>query len=417
MARRVVSSHGDAGREAGQGSGSRKPRTTADRASSSGAEANRVTVTRERQTRKKPRTASNDVSRKAASGKTSSGRTTVGKATGRQMTSGRKSEKALGKETSRQVKGGKTVSRKSRFGKTASRSVSSSSSRSVSRAEGFVDARRLHSEDVVKKTLDENVGVLGVATRPKVLDFDARLKERKKAGTRVAAIRVLIVILAAALVSALIWLLLFSSVFRLETSQISVSGGNEWASEKDVLDIANHQSGKSLFLVSADKVSLQLKNIPGVTQANVVKRYPRSLEIDIKAQQPAAMLKEPDGTLVAVDRKARVLNAVGKASMKGIPVIEVSSVDNGLNSRAVKEALTILGGLPDTMRTVITKVSAKTQDSITTELSSGKYVVVWGDSSELKLKSAIVDKLLSDPSLIGDKHQIDVSAPSRPIIK
>lgn len=417
MARRVVSSHGDAGREAGQGSGSRKPRTTADRASSSGAEANRVTVTRERQTRKKPRTASNDVSRKAASGKTSSGRTTVGKATGRQMTSGRKSEKALGKETSRQVKGGKTVSRKSRFGKTASRSVSSSSSRSVSRAEGFVDARRLHSEDVVKKTLDENVGVLGVATRPKVLDFDARLKERKKAGTRVAAIRVLIVILAAALVSALIWLLLFSSVFRLETSQISVSSGNEWVSEKDVLDIANQQSGKSLFLVSADKVSSQLKNIPGVTQANVVKRYPRSLEIDIKAQQPAAMLKEPDGTLVAVDRKARVLNAVGKASMKGIPVIEVSSVDNGLNSRAVKEALTILGGLPDTMRTVITKVSAKTQDSITTELSSGKYVVVWGDSSELKLKSAIVDKLLSDPSLIGDKHQIDVSAPSRPIIK
>lgn len=417
MARRVVSSHGDAGREAGQGSGSRKPRTTADRALSSGAEANRVAVTRERQTRKKPRTASNDVSRKAASGKASPGRTTVGKATYRQMTSGRKSEKALGKETSRQVKGGKTVSRKSRFGKTASRSVSSSSSRSVSRAEGFVDARRLHSEDVVKKTLDENVGVLGVATRPKVLDFDARLKERKKAGTRVAAIRVLIVILAAALVSALIWLLLFSSVFRLETSQISVSGGNEWVSEKDVLDIANQQSGKSLFLVSADKVSSQLKNIPGVTQANVVKRYPRSLEIDIKAQQPAAMLKEPDGTLVAVDRKARVLNAVGKASMKGIPVIEVSSVDNGLNSRAVKEALTILGGLPDTMRTVITKVSAKTQDSITTELSSGKYVVVWGDSSELKLKSAIVDKLLSDPSLIGDKHQIDVSAPSRPIIK
>ena len=224
MARRVVSSHGDAGREAGQGSGSRKPRTTADRASSSGAEANRVAVTRERQTRKKPRTASNDVSRKAASGEASPGRTTVGKATGRQMTSGRKSEKALGKETSRQVKGGKTVSRKSRFGKTASRSVSSSSSRSVARAEGFVDARRLHSEDVVKKTLDENVGVLGVATRPKVLDFDARLKERKKAGTRVAAIRVLIVILAAALVSALIWLLLFVWKPRRSASAAATNG-------------------------------------------------------------------------------------------------------------------------------------------------------------------------------------------------
>ena len=282
MARRVVSSHGDAGREAGQGSGSRKPRTTADRASSSGAEANRVAVTRERQTRKKPRTASNDVSRKAASGKASPGRTTVGKATGRQMTSGRKSEKALEKETSRQAKGGKTVSRKSRFGKTVSRSVSSSSSRSVSRAEGFVDARRLHSEEVVKKTLDENVGVLGVATRPKVLDFDARLKERKKAGTRVAAIRVLIVILAAALVSALIWLLLFSSVFRLETSQISVRGGNEWVSEKDVLDtidaivldtlyLQDLQPSQSLtYSVTAPEGTTLAENVGPVTVTIVV---------------------------------------------------------------------------------------------------------------------------------------------------
>ena len=104
--------------------------------------------------------------------------------------------------------------------------------------------------------------MLGVATRPKVLDFDARLKERKKAGTRVAAIRVLIVILAAALVSALIWLLLFSSVFRLETSQISVSGGNEWVSEKDVLDIANQQSGKSLFLVSTRQGQLAAEEHP-----------------------------------------------------------------------------------------------------------------------------------------------------------
>ena len=116
---------------------------------------------------------------------------------------------------------------------------------------------------VDKKTLDEDVGALGVATRPKVLDFDARLKEREKAGTRVAAIRVLIVILAAALVSALIWLLLFSSVFRLETSQISVSGGNEWVSGERMCWIsANQQSGKSLFLVSADKVSSAAEEHP-----------------------------------------------------------------------------------------------------------------------------------------------------------
>ena len=77
----------------------------------------------------------------------------------------------------------------------------------------------------------------------------------------------------------------------------------------------------------------------------------------------------------------------------------------------------ILGGLSDATRGSITKVTADTQDSITTELDGGAHVVIWGDSSDLKLKKVIVDKILSDPNVIGDKTQVDVSAPSRPIIK
>jgi cell division protein FtsQ len=69
------------------------------------------------------------------------------------------------------------------------------------------------------------------------------------------------------------------------------------------------------------------------------------------------------------------------------------------------------------MRTSITKVSAQTQDSVTTELDSGNRIIVWGDSSDLKLKKAVVDKIINDPTKIGDKHQVDVSAPLRPIIK
>ena len=42
---------------------------------------------------------------------------------------------------------------------------------------------------------------------------------------------------------------------------------------------------------------------------------------------------------------------------------------------------------------------------------------MWGDSAELKLKMAIVDKIMNDPNVIGDKKQINVSAPGRPIIK
>ena len=112
-----------------------------------------------------------------------------------------------------------------------------------------------------------------------------------------------------------------------------------------------------------------------------------------------------------------VLNSVSGVSVEGIPVIEVQNVDASLSRRPIKEALKILSSLPESMRNSITKVTAATQDSITTELNGGDRVIVWGDSSDLKLKKAVVDKIVNDPNVIGDKHNVDVSAPLRPIIK
>ena len=60
---------------------------------------------------------------------------------------------------------------------------------SRSRSGDFVDARNLAGEDFVAKTLEETTGTLGVVTRPKVVDFKARLKERRKANARVVAMR------------------------------------------------------------------------------------------------------------------------------------------------------------------------------------------------------------------------------------
>lgn len=284
------------------------------------------------------------------------------------------------------------------------------------KAGAFVDARALRSEDYVAETLRQTTGPLGVASRPKVVDFKARAKERRKAGVRVLAARVAIGALALLLVGALLWLLLFSSVFRLESNAISVSGANEWVSSETIHSIANKQSGKSLFLVSSNDVANQLKAIPGVSEAKVSKHFPKSMSVAIKAQKPAAMLKS-GSTLTAVDDRGRVLNSVENADVQGIPVIEVKNVEKSLKNRSVKGALTILAALPESMRQQITKVTVATQDSVTTTLNDGEHVIVWGDSSQLKLKMAEVDKILNDPNVIGDYKQVDVSAPSRPILK
>ena len=280
----------------------------------------------------------------------------------------------------------------------------------------FVDARRLHSEDYVAETLRQTAGTLGVAARPKVVDFTERSKERKRASARVIAVRVAVAAGVVAVVTGLVWLLFFSTVFRLESAAISVTGANEWVSEQTIHDIADKQAGKSLFLVSTRDVADQLQDIPGVSEAKVTKRFPKAMNVAVTAQRPAAMLKSGE-TLTAVDAEGRVLNSVSSQNVDGIPVIEVKDAQASLENRSVKEALTILGALPESMRQQITKVTAETQDSVTTTLDDGERVIVWGDSSQLKLKMAVVDKIINDPKVIGDKHQMDVSAPLKPIIK
>lgn len=282
----------------------------------------------------------------------------------------------------------------------------------------FVDARKLSVADFVSKILSSTAGSLGVISRPKVIDFSARKKEKNTVRVRTFVIRLFLALLSIGIAGFLIWLLLFSPVFCLEKDNITIVGANEWVSKEKIANIASGQVNKSLFLVSSQDVIKQLNDIPGVTEAKVEKDFPKSLHITVFSQKPAAMLKnKANGNLTAVDVKGRVLNVVSHASISGIPVIEVDDVDHSLSTRAILEAIKVVSSMPESLRMQITKVSAKTQDSVETELGASHRNIVWGDASDLKLKNAIVDKLINDPSKIGNKTQIDVSAPTRPILK
>lgn len=327
---------------------------------------------------------------------------------------------------SKKVSSAKSASTKVRSAKSAS--IQSISTQSIpvksdlddlrTEESHFVDARKLSVADFVSKILSSTAGSLGVISRPKVIDFSARKKEKNTVRVRTFVIRLFLAILSIGIAGFLIWLLLFSPVFCLEKDNITIVGANEWVSKEKIANIASGQVNKSLFLVSSQDVIKQLNDIPGVTEAKVKKDFPKSLHITVFSQKPAAMLKnKANGNLTAVDVRGRVLNVVSHASISGIPVIEVDDVDHSLSTRAILEAIKVVSSMPESLRMQITKVSAKTQDSVETELGASHRNIVWGDASDLKLKNAIVDKLINDPSKIGNKTQIDVSAPTRPILK
>ena len=302
----------------------------------------------------------------------------------------------------------------------ASKSVASKSveSLSTSSAGGFVDARTIPPDRPVSGRIgtDQEDQGLGIFVRPKVLDFQARVREKKKVSRRLVLIRTGVVLLVMALIAGLSWLLFLSPVFRLQTDKIDVSGGNAWVSNDRVASIVAHQGDRSLLLISTNGVEEEISGMAGVTDAKVRKSFPHGLQVTFDAQEPTAVFKDAQDKLTAVDRQGRVLNTVSKP-VKGVPVIQVSTVNRAQQDQAVRQTLRILSTMPEAMRHSVTKVTAETQDSITTELDQGNHVIIWGDGSDLKLKQAVVDKIINDPSKIGDKHQLDVSAPLRPIVK
>ena len=317
-----------------------------------------------------------------------------------------------------------TASKSSASSVTAEFSVSGESTKNNASKNTFVDARRLSVVDFVKQTLRSTAGPLGIVSRPKVIDFSAREKEKKFASLRTILLRLLYSFLIIASITLLCWVLFFSPIFRLKSENISILGSNEWVSEQKISSIASNQVNKSLFLVSSQEIIEQLNNIPGVTEAKVSKKFPQGLQITVRAQKPAAILKSHGSEkLTAVDVKGRVLNAVENVPTTGIPVIEVTDVHKSLSSKAVREALKIVSSLSEDFRSHVMRVSARTQDSVETEISSTvsnveiHRVIVWGDSSDLDLKKAIVDVIINDPSKIGNRQRLDVSAPARPILK
>ncbi|EIK76171.1 cell division protein FtsQ/DivIB [Gardnerella vaginalis] len=317
-----------------------------------------------------------------------------------------------------------TASKSSASSVIAEFSVSGESTKNNASKNTFVDARRLSVVDFVKQTLRSTAGPLGIVSRPKVIDFSAREKEKKFASLRTILLRFLYSFLIIASITLLCWVLFFSPVFRLKSKNISIFGSNEWVSEQKISSIASNQVNKSLFLVSSQEIIEQLNNIPGVTEAKVSKKFPQGLQITVRAQKPAAILKSHGSEkLTAVDVKGRVLNAVENVPTTGIPVIEVTDVHKSLSSKAVREALKIVSSLSEDFRSHVMRVSARTQDSVETEISSTvsnveiHRVIVWGDSSDLDLKKAIVDVIINDPSKIGNRQRLDVSAPARPILK
>lgn len=281
----------------------------------------------------------------------------------------------------------------------------------------FVDPRELKAPATVQESLARSAqsGEGIFAPAPKVIDIRERMAEKAQMHRRRILVRVAVICAIIAAVVLVVWTLFFSPLCRVSADNVTVTGTNRWVTTQKVEKLVKDEIDVSLLLVSSGNISEKITALPATESVSVSKSFPNSVHIEVSVRKPQAILRDGLGTLSVVDKTGVVMAKVSK-QFSGVPLIEVDDADEELTGQAVKQALAVLAEVPDSMLATLTRVTAMTQDSVTTTTKDG-HTIVWGNASDMKLKVVVVQQLLDSPKILQGKKSIDVSAPKRPIIK
>jgi len=230
--------------------------------------------------------------------------------------------------------------------------------------------------------------------------LSSRVSERVRVRRR-SRLRLVLVLagLAAGLVASG-WLVLGSSA--LGVAEVSVTG----VARLDAGQVSEQAAivpGTPLARLDTAAVVARVSTLAVVEHVEVVRRWPRAVDITVRERTPAAVA--PRGSSwVLVDRSG-VSFATQARRPKGLPVVS-APVDAGPG--ALRAALDALRALPVQVRDQVRQVRAADADHVTMRLIKGRSVV-WGGPGRAARKASVLAVLLSRKASV-----YDVSAPDFP---
>ena len=246
-----------------------------------------------------------------------------------------------------------------------------------------------------------------VRERPRVsAQFGERLAERRAAVRRLRWRTIALVAAAVLLVAGCAYLLLFSPLLALRSSEIEVHGTNRIVAQDEVLAVATQAEDTPLARLDTSGLVDQLQEIVGVHEAQVQRDWPHGLQITIVPRVPVAAVAD-DEQFVVLDGEGVELDR-SQEEPEDLPLVDVplGEEDTAASLTAVLE---VLGALPDELLTEVAAASAPSPNQVRLELPDG-VEVFWGSSAENELKVQVL-QTLRQVQATG----YDVSAPRAPI--
>ncbi|GAA1122315.1 cell division protein FtsQ/DivIB [Citricoccus alkalitolerans] len=155
---------------------------------------------------------------------------------------------------------------------------------------------------------------------------------------------------------------------------------------------------------------------PAVDTVRVHAEPPNSLSVEIVEHQPVAMVPEGEGhVLYSEHGEALATLSEERASTYRLP--SVSSAEDVSDPEVFDAITSVLGTLPEPIRTRMESATAETVDSVTLQLTDGR-TVLWGNADKGARKAQVLEALLNVP---GNEEapiqEFDVSTPDRPVTR
>lgn len=219
-------------------------------------------------------------------------------------------------------------------------------------------------------------------------------------------------------VSILVIIIIGFMVLALKSSYFNISNvsvENVSIVSKDEIQVLSEALGKNIFLINKDKMISKIKSNPYVDSADIKRKLPASIMIDVKEKQIKGIYHHKD-TYINIDKEGRMVHAVNKFPSGRLPLIEGVEVgeyvpnqslikDDDIKLKALKEILCI-GDYNET-KGMFESINISDPYSIVLKTKEGIIVKI-GDSSNLEYKLESVVGCLNSPQVKGSKGILEI---------
>lgn len=232
----------------------------------------------------------------------------------------------------------------------------------------------------------------------------------------VIAVGTSVLILGLSILSA--WVCLLSPIARISPSSLHIiDAHSQWVDTPSVDATAQKLLGQPLYFSHTREIETALRNVKGVDNVSITKKFPNQVDIKIIAFTPQAIVKDKAGILKVVARTGAILGTIPKP-VEGLPIINIDDAvsDKTLTQAAILQGLQVLHQIPPVIHSTLVEMSAFNQDSVTTKSANG-LTIIWGNASNMRLKVAVVEHIVVNKAIMKGKSVIDVSVPDKPIVK